>query len=88
MVFLIGVTSCRVTAGDILRAFGLAFVVTLFTTWLYLSSRGTDRPMSFLFVAIPGEVALLFAGYLPALWRRCLPPEKTAGLTVFTLDRE
>ena len=87
MIFLIGVTSCRVTAGDILRAFGVAFVVTLITTWFYLRSRGTDRPMSFLFVAIPGEVALLVVGYLPALWRKRLPPEKTAGLTLFTLER-
>jgi len=88
MVFLIGVTSCRVTAGDILRAFGVAFVVTLITTWFYLRSRGTERPMSFLFVAIPGEVALLVFGYLPALWRKRLPPEKTAGLTLFTLERK
>jgi Na+/proline symporter len=85
MVFLIGVTSCRVTAGDILRAFGVAFVVTLVTTWFYLQSRGTERPMSFLFVSIPGEIALLVAGYLPALWRKRLPPEKIAGLTLFTL---
>jgi hypothetical protein len=41
--------------------------------------------MSFLFVAIPGEIALLVTGYLPALWRKRLPPEKTAGLTLFTL---
>lgn len=41
--------------------------------------------MSFLFVSIPGEIALLVAGYLPALWRERLPPEKTAGLTLFTL---
>lgn len=85
MVFLIGVTSCRVTAGDILRAFAIAFVVTLVTIGFYLQSRGTERPMSFLFVSIPGEIALLVAGYLPALWRKRLPPEKTAGLTLFTL---
>jgi SSS family solute:Na+ symporter len=85
MIFLVGVTSCRVTAGDILRAFAGACIVTVITLWLYLESRGTDRPMSFLFVAIPGEVAMLVFGYLPALWRKRLPAEKTAGLTLFTL---
>jgi solute:Na+ symporter, SSS family len=85
MVFLIGVTSCRVTAADILRAFAVAFVVTVFTIVIYLRSRGTDRPMSFLFVSIPGEIALLVTGYLPALWRKRLPDWKIAGLTLFTL---
>ncbi|MBL9202274.1 MAG: sodium/solute symporter [Opitutaceae bacterium] len=85
MIFLIGVTSCRVTGGDILRAFAGASIVTVITLWLYVEGRGTARPMSFLFVAIPGEVALLVLGYLPALWRKRLPPEKTAGLTLFTL---
>ena len=87
MIFLIGVTSCRVTAGDILRAFGIACVVTLIMIWLYIQSRGTERPMSFLFVSIPGEIALLVFGYLPALWRSRLPKEKTDGLTLFTLGK-
>jgi SSS family solute:Na+ symporter len=85
MVFLIGITSCRVTAGDILRGFAIGCVVTAVTVWYYIESRGTDRPMSFLFVSIPGEVTMLICGYLPALWRRKLPPEKIAGLTLFTL---
>ena len=42
MVFLIGVTSCRITAGDVLRAFGAAFVVTAVTITLYIRSRGTE----------------------------------------------
>lgn len=87
MIFLIGVTSCRVTAGDVLRAFGAAFVVTAIVIVLYVNSRGTDRPMSFLFVAIPGEIALLLFGYLPALWRKRLPPEKIDGLTLYTLKK-
>ena len=87
MVFLIGVTSCRVTAGDILRAFALASVVTVVTIYFYIQSRGTNRPMSFLFVSIPGEITLLVFGYLPALWRRRLPEDKTAGLTLFTLRK-
>lgn len=87
MVFLIGVTSCRVTAGDILRAFVVGCIVTAVTVWLYIESRGTDKPMSFLFVSIPGEVSMLVFGYLPALWRKKLPPEKTDGLTLFTLKR-
>lgn len=88
MIFLIGITSCRVTATDILRAFVIACVVTGITVYYYIQSRGTDRPMSFLFVSIPGEVAMLVFGYLPALWRKKLPVKKTAGLTLFTLDKK
>ena len=86
MIFLIGVTSCRVTAGDILRGFSLSCVVTLVVIYFYIQSRGTDRPMSFLFVSIPGEITMLVTGYLPALWRKKLPVIKTAGLTLFTLN--
>ena len=85
MVFLIGVTSCRVTAGDILRGFAISCVVTLVVIYFYIQSRGTDRPMSFLFVSIPGEITMLLTGYLPALWRKRLPTAKTDGLTLFTL---
>jgi Na+/proline symporter len=85
MVFLIGVTSCRVTAGDVLRAFAVASIVTLLTIVLYLQSRATARPMSFLFVAIPGEITMLVLGYMPAFWRKRLPAQKTDGLTLFTL---
>ncbi len=88
MIFLIGITSCRVTAGDILRGFVVACVVTGITVYYYIESRGTDRPMSFLFVSIPGEVTMLIMGYLPALWRKKLPAVKTDGLTLFTLKKK
>ena len=88
MIFLIGITSCRVTAGDILRGFVVACVVTGITVYFYVKSRGTDQPMSFLFVSIPGEVTMLVMGYLPALWRKKLPTRQTDGLTLFTLNRK
>jgi SSS family transporter len=87
MIFLIGVTSCRVTAGDIFRAFGIACLVTLIMIGFYIQSRGSERPMSFLFVSIPGEIAMLVFGYLPAFWRARLPQAKTDGLTLFTLTK-
>jgi solute:Na+ symporter, SSS family len=88
MIFLIGITSCRVTAGDILRGFVVACVVTGITVYYYIQSRSTDQPMSFLFVSIPGEVTMLVMGYLPALWRKKLPARQTDGLTLFTLNRK
>ena len=88
MIFLIGITSCRVTAVDILRAFVIACVVTGITVYYYIQSRGTEQPMSFLFVSIPGEVTMLIFGYLPALWRKRLPAAKTDGLTLFTLKKK
>jgi solute:Na+ symporter, SSS family len=88
MIFLIGITSCRVTAGDILRGFVVACVVTGITVYYYIQSRSTDQPMSFLFVSIPGEVTMLVMGYLPALWRKKLPTRQTDGLTLFTLNRK
>jgi len=84
-IFLIGITSCRVTAGDILRAFVVACIVTAITVYFYIQSRDTDQPMSFLFVSIPGEITMLVLGYLPALWRKKLPAKNTDGLTLFTL---
>lgn len=86
MWFLIGVASTRATGGDVLRAFALAAVVTLATTAWYIHSRTTDRPVSFLFVAVPGEVTMLVAGLLPSLWRRRPPGASLDNLTLHTLE--
>lgn len=86
MWFLIGVLSTRATARDIFRAFALAGVVTLISVGWYIYSRGTDQPVSFLFVSVPGELTMLVAGLLPSLWRRRQSSDKIKGLTLFTLD--
>lgn len=88
MWFLTGVLSTRVTSGDILRAFAASVTVTCATVAWYIHSRGTGRPLSFLFVSIPGEVTMLGLGLLPALWRRPPALEKVRGLTLFTLSRQ
>lgn len=84
--FLLGVLSVRVTGPDILRAFAISGAITVATVIWYIHSRGAGRPVSFLFVSIPGEVAMLVFGLLPALWRKRLAPERIRNLTLFTLD--
>jgi SSS family solute:Na+ symporter len=86
ILFLLGATSCRVTASDVLRAFAAGCIVTVVMVVWYLQSRTTGQPISFLFVSVPGEVAMIIAGFLPAFWRKKLPPEKIQGLTLWTLD--
>jgi SSS family solute:Na+ symporter len=68
-IFLIGVTSRRIVAADIVRAVAIAWVVMLATTTWYLYARNSTQPVSFLFVPFPGLAAMLLFGYLPALWR-------------------
>lgn len=87
ILFLLGATSCRVTAGDVLRAFAVGCVVTAVMVVWYLQSRASGQPISFLFVSVPGEVAMIVAGFLPAFWRKKLPLAKIDGLTLWTLNR-
>jgi len=88
MWFIIGVVSTRATGTDVLRAFVLAAVVTLVSVAWYIHSRGTSRPVSFLFVAVPGEITMLVAGLLPSLWRPRQGEAKLRNLTLSTLERE
>jgi SSS family solute:Na+ symporter len=69
-IFLIGVTTRRVGAGDILRAFVVSLIVTAGTVIWYFRGQGTSHPVSFLFVSFPGTICMLVMGYLPVLWRR------------------
>ena len=85
--FIIGVVSTRVTGADVRRAFIAAIAVTLGTVVWYIRSRQQGEPVSFLFVAIPGELTMLVVGLLPGLWRKRLPAERIRNLTLFTLDR-
>lgn len=79
-VFLIGVTTRRVLAGDILRAVAVSFCVMVGMIAWYLVTRNTPRPVSFLFVPVPALVSMLVLGYGPLLWRR-QPIEARPGLT-------
>jgi Na+/proline symporter len=70
MWFLIGILSTRVNGRDVLRAFGISILVTVVAVVWYVRSRGTDSPVSFLFVSVPGEICMLVFGLLPSLWRQ------------------
>lgn len=87
MWFLLGVLSTRTTARDVFRAFAAAAVVTVLTVVWFLHSRSVGRPISFLFVAVPGEVTMFVVGLLPALFRKPQSREKLRNLTLFTLDK-
>ncbi len=84
--FLAGVLSTRATGRDIRRAFWLSGLVTVGTVIWYVHSRRTGQPISFLFVALPGELAMFVFSLLPSLWRSRLPEERIRNLTLFTLD--
>jgi SSS family solute:Na+ symporter len=90
-VFLIGVTTRRVNATDILRAVAVAGSVTLAMIVWYLRTQGTATPVSFLFVSFPGLMCMLIFGYAPLLWRRRPAQAPGSGLTLWdvaTRDRE
>jgi SSS family transporter len=69
-VFLIGVTTTRVSAGDILRAVAVSSLVLIGMVAWYLVTQDTANPVSFLFVPVPALASMLVLGYGPVLWRR------------------
>ena len=84
-IFLIGVTTRKVKGGHILVSCLTAWAVTLGMVIWYLVSKGGPRPISFLFVPFPGFIVMLVMGYIPALLPGKPDPEKTDGLTLWTL---
>lgn len=86
-IFLIGVTTRRVVAADILRAVSVAFCVTIVMVVWYFRAQGTAAPLSFLLVSFPGMICMLLLGYAPLLWRR-RASELRAGLTLWDAAAE
>lgn len=86
-MFLIGVTTRTVRATHIIIASIAAWAVTAGMVVWYLVSKGGPRPVSFLYVGFPGLVVMFVLGYLPALFAGKVDPEKTDGLTLWTLRR-
>ena len=86
-IFLIGVTTRRVTAVDILRAVSVAFAISVAMIIWYFSAHGTDHPVSFMFVSFPGLICMLILGYAPLLWRRAASTLRP-GLTLWDKVRE
>lgn len=80
-IFLIGVTTRRVTGSDILRAATVAFCITAAMVFWYFWTHETAHPLSFLWVSFPGLICMLVLGYGPLLWRRAAPSR--AGLTLW-----
>jgi SSS family solute:Na+ symporter len=85
-IFLVGVTTRRVGATDILRAAAVAGCVTVAMIVWYVTSQGTPTPLSFLFVSFPGLICMLVLGYAPLLWRRP-GGEPRPGLTLWDVSR-
>ena len=69
-IFLIGVTTRRVGAGDILRAVAISSCALAGMIVWYVATQDTPNPVSFLFVPVPALVSMLALGYAPLLWRR------------------
>ena len=90
-IFLIGVTSRRAKPNHVIVACICAWIVTGCVVAWYLLSKGTDKPVSFLFVPFPGLVVMLVMGYFPSLFPSLFPgrvdAKKTAGLTLWTLGK-
>ncbi|MBN2308453.1 MAG: sodium/solute symporter [Candidatus Hydrogenedentes bacterium] len=87
-IFLLGVTTRRVNGNHILFACIVAWAITAGTVTWYLISKAGDRPLSFLFVGVPGPVMLLVIGYVCTLLPGKRDPQKSAGLTLWTLRKD
>ena len=86
-IFLIGVTTRKVKPIHVIIACISAWVVTAFVVVWYIMAKNGPRPVSFMFVGFPGLVVMLVMGYLPALFPGKVEPEKTDGLTLWTLKK-
>ncbi|MBN1347020.1 MAG: sodium/solute symporter [Phycisphaerae bacterium] len=86
--FLMGVTTRRVRGNHVIFAMICAWIVTACMVAWYVSSKGGARELSFMYVPLPGFLAMLVLGYIPALLPGEVDRGKTDGLTLWTLDKK
>lgn len=84
-IFLLGVISRRIRPGHIIAlVIGSWFITSGMVVW-FLMSRGTERPLSFMMISVPGVAFMLIGGFVLSRFVSRLPRTKTAGLTLWTL---
>jgi len=86
-VFLLGVTSRRLTARGAIIAMLAGLLATLPVLGLYVWTRFDDRPgtLSFIVTSAPALIVPLVVGYAWALFCPRLSDERLHDLTLFTL---
>lgn len=84
-IFLLGVTSVRITAKHIFISVAVSWTVTACMIVWFLLSKNTDHALSFMWLSFPGMLTMLFLGYFLSLFSKPLPESKTKGLTLWTL---
>ena len=89
-IFLLGVTSRRVTANHALIAGLVGVVVTsgMVAWYLFTKGKGEGKELSFMYVAPPGLIIALIVGYIPSLFCRRRPAENLEDLTLWTLRKD
>ena len=86
-IFLLGVSSRRVTAKHALIAAVVGWVATGgMTTW-YLLSKAAGKPISFMYVGPPGLIMALIVGYVLSIFSKPLSSERLENLTLWTLRK-
>jgi len=88
VIFLLGVTTTRITAKHIFVCIGLSWVFTTLMIIWYLISKDTDKPLSFMLIGLPGTMIMIIIGYLFACFSKPLDSSKTSGLTLWTLNKK
>ncbi|MCC6681119.1 MAG: sodium/solute symporter [Phycisphaeraceae bacterium] len=87
-IFLLGVISRRVNARNILiLVIGSWLVTSAMVVW-FLLSRGTEKPLSFMLISVPGVAFMLVGGLILSRFSPRLPRDKVAGLTLWTLNHK
>jgi SSS family transporter len=87
-VFLIGVTTRSIggTQAIILLIIGALGVIPMIIWYLLGRHLESVEPISFMYLTIPGLVAMIVVGYVMAWLSPCQPEDKTHGLTLLSLD--
>jgi len=87
-MFLLGVTTRNVRGKHIIIGCIAAWIANAGMVVWYILSKNTDSPVSFLFVGLPGIAIILTVGYLAELLSSGQDPDKTNGVTLWTLPKE
>jgi SSS family transporter len=87
-IFLLGILSRRVRSIQIIFLVVGSWLITSGMVVWFLTSRGTDKPLSFMLISVPGVAFMLLGGLAISRFVRPLPETKVSGLTLWTLGKK
>lgn len=87
-VFILGVTTTRVSGKQIIILAGISLILLFFASWKFYYNAEPEKRISFILIGNSGLIFTVLAGYFLCLFTKRLPEDKVRDLTLLTLQHD